>query len=130
MSLPGKYNFKIQRGVDSSHNFVKKDQATGVVLTHTGLKARAQFRSIEGQYGTTTGETLLLEFTDGAGISIDATDIDVTMDFTAADTVTLCPNNVSTVVAYGIELYDDSVSPEEVYAFLQGRTTIAPETVR
>ena len=130
MSLPGKYNFTIQRGVDFSRNFVKKDQTTGIALTHSGLKARCQFRSLAGQFGTTTTTTLLLALADGAGISIDATDIDVTLDLTVAQTLTLCPNNIKTKVAYGIELYDDSGPTETVEAFLQGVMTINPETPR
>lgn len=129
MSLPGKYNFRIQRGADFSLVFQKT--ADDVAVNLTGLKVRAQFRSTSGEDGLSTADTLVLELTDGDGIEITTPLTGyITLSLTNADTVTLCPNNRRLDLVYGIELYDDSVSPEVVTPFLQGRVTVLPEVVR
>ena len=135
MSLAGNYNFRVQRGADFSRVFVKNTSDDGgTTLTPvdlTGLKVRAQFRDPDGATGTTTDTTLLLELEDSDGIEItDAAAGEITLTITNAQTETLCPDNIKTVVAYGIELYNDGGSPEVVTAFLQGKVTVLPETVR
>lgn len=134
MSLAGTYNFRLQRGADFSRVFVKNTEADDGTLTPvdlTGLKVRAQFRDPEYATGTTTSTTLLLELEDSDGIEItDAAGGEITLTLTNAQTALLCPNNIKTVVAYGIEIYDDGVSPEVVTPFLQGKVTVLPETVR
>lgn len=131
MALAGKYNFKIQRGGDFSRPFVRTNSA-GVPTNLTGLKVRAQFRELDGETGTSTSETLVLELTDGNGISItDAVNGEITLELTNAQSRLLNPDNLPDIqVAYGIEIYDDSASPEVVTPFLQGKVTIKPETVR
>lgn len=131
MNAPGPYSFSITRGKDFERKFVFKSQTTGVPIPLTGLKARAQFRTLAGQFGTTTASTLLLELTDGAGIEVtDADAGEVTMTLTVANTLTLCPTNTKTKVAWEFELYDDGVDPETVQGGLIGKVTINPETVR
>lgn len=127
--IAGKYNFQVQRGADFLRQFRKT--AAGVAVDLTGLKVRAQFRNESAAEGTTTTTTLLLELEDGDGIEItDAEDGRIELELTNAQTVVLNPNNIKQRVAYGIELYDDSVSPEVVTPFLQGFCTLLPETVR
>ena len=132
MSLPGKYNFKIQRGADFTRDFVKKIKSTGVAVDMTGLKARAQFRTLLGEDGITTTTTLLLGLANNAGVSVlaPATSGVTRLRLTNAQTVLLCLTNKDTKVAYGIEHYDDSVTPELVTPFLQGHITIESEIVR
>lgn len=134
MALAGIYDFSIQNGADLSRVFVKNTQDDEGVLTPvdlTGLKVRAQFRTPEGATGLTTSETLLVELEDSDGIEItDAANGEITLTLTNAQVALLCPDNVKTRVAYGIELYDDGASPEVVTPFLQGKVTILPESVR
>jgi hypothetical protein len=131
MNTPGPYSFAITRGKDFERKFVFKSQATGEPMPLTGLKARAQFRSLAGQFGTTTSTTLLLELADGDGIEVtDADAGEVTLTLTVANTLTLCPANTKTKVAWEFELYDDGVSPEAVRGGLIGKVTIHPETLR
>ena len=134
MALAGIYDFTIQRGADFSRVFVKNTQDDEGVLTPvdlTGLKVRAQFRTTAGATGLTTSETLLVELEDSDGIEItDAAAGEITLTLTNAQVALLCPDNVKTRAAYGIELYDDGVSPEVVTPFLQGKVTILAETVR
>lgn len=132
MSLPGKYNFKIQRGADFTRDFVKKIKATGVAVDLTGLKTRAQFRTLAGEDGVTTTTTLILNLANAAGMSIPApaTNGVTRMVLTNAQTALLCPTNKDIKLAYGIEHYDDSVNPEIVTPFLQGHITIESEVVR
>lgn len=128
-ALPGKYNFRIQRGADFARVFVK--QAADVAVDLTGLKVRAQFREDGAEVGVTTTTTLVLELEDSAGIEItDPAEGEITLVLTNAQTAAMCPKNIITYLVYGIELYDDSVSPELVTPFLQGRVTINPEVVR
>lgn len=127
--IAGHYNFYVQRGADFSRLFRKL--VDGVAVNLTGLKVRAQFRSLAGVTGTTTTSTLLLELTDGNGIAItSAVAGEITLTLTNAQTLVLCPTNVKTRLAYGIELYYDGASPEVVTPFLQGTVTVVPETVR
>lgn len=131
MNRPGSYSFVIARGKDFERSFTLKSKETGDPIPLTGLKVRAQFRSLAGQFGTTTTTTLLLELEDNDGIEItNASGGVVTLTLTAAQSQTLCPTNTKTKVAYEIELYDDGVSPEAVQGFLQGKITILPETAR
>lgn len=131
MSLAGHYSFSMQRGADFSRIFRRKYKATGEPAPLPGYKVRAQFRTVEGAIGTSTSQTLLLELEDGSGIGFTNVDeAEVTLTLTAAQTQALAPGNTKTKVAYGIEFYDDSVTPERVEPFLQGRVTIVPETVR
>lgn len=131
MSLAGHYSFSVQRGADFARVFRRKYQASGEPAPLPGYKVRAQFRTLDGATGTSTTATLLLELQDGAGIEVtDEDEAEITLELSAAQTLLLAPGNVKTKVAYGIELYDDSVTPELVQPFLQGRVTILPETVR
>lgn len=131
MSLPGSYSFAIQRGASFTRRFTRKYEATGLPTDLTGYKARMQVRTVAGKTGTSTADTLVLELTDGDGIAVtDAAAGEVTLTLTSAQTLALGAGNVKAKLAYGIELYKDSVSPEEVLPLLQGSIAIRPETVR
>lgn len=131
MSLPGSHSFTIQRGSTFTRRFRRKYEQTGEPTDLTGYKARMQVRSLAGKTGTSTSATLLLELTDGNGIAVtDPENGEVTLSLTSAQTLALGADNAKAKLAYGIELYKDSVSPEEVLPLLQGSLSIRPETVR
>jgi hypothetical protein len=129
-AVAANYNFRVQRGSDFSRSFQKK--AGGVPVDMTGLKVRAQFRTSDGRNGTTTASSLLVDLVDGDGVEItSAVNGQVTLTLSNARTTLLNPNNEDDIeVVYGIELYDDSVSPEVVTPFLQGTVSVQPEVVR
>lgn len=134
MSLYGTYNFAVQRGAAFSRTFRRntKNPDTGVLtpVDLTGYKARAQIRTLDGRYGTTTTTTLLVDLTDGSGIAVsNAANGEVTITLTEANLETMCPTNERTVLAYGIELYDD-VTSLPTLPLLQGKITVLPETPR
>lgn len=130
MLLPANYNFSLARGKTFSLKFVQKDGA-GVPADLSGLKARAEFRELDGQYGTTGVSTLLLALADGDGIAVtDALAGEVTLDVSAARTLLLNEANEPGGVAYEIELYDDTGSEPIVHGFLMGAVNVIPETSR
>lgn len=131
MSLPGSYSFAIQRGATFTRRLYRKYEETGLPTDLTGYKARMQVRTLAGKTGTSTTATLLLELTDGEGIAVtDAENGEVTVALTSAQTLALGADNDKAKLAYGIELYDDSESPEVVIPLLQGSISVRPETVR
>ena len=134
MSIAGAYSFSMQRGASFRRTFTRTYQSTGLTAIPVGYQARAQFRTSDGATGTTTATTLLLsldEATDPASIAVSNQPTgEVTLVLDINQVLLLCPTNVKTKVSYGLELYDDSTTPETVIPFLQGRSYILPETAR
>jgi hypothetical protein len=126
----------LQRGSTWEDDFTYTDEA-GVGVDLTDFKARLQVRTIEGRYGTTTTDTLLLEkdsdadpdevsFVESGGVLCV-----IRLKIPVADVETLNPDNVKrTRVAFGIELFKDNESPEYVLPLCEGRITVRGEVVR
>ncbi len=101
----------------------------------TGYQARMQVRTLDGQYGTSTAATLVMELsTDNGRLSIDMPDTGVVaLRVEAEDTFDLNPDNLRKVsLCYGIELFQPAVGPaaEYVVPLAQGKITVYGETAR
>ena len=90
--------------------FLFRDKATQVAESLAGLKGRMTFRL------TPTSATSLLDLTNGAGVAVQpsAQTGVVAIELTVAQSRLLAPGNLRTECVGGLELYDDSVSPESV----------------
>lgn len=103
----------------------------------TGYEARMQVRTLEGQYGLSTADTLLMELSTDPGngrltIDIPETGV-VALRVEAEDMVVLNPDNLRKVVhCYSVELFQPAVgaSPEYVVPLILGKVTIYGETTR
>ncbi len=102
--------------------------ADGEVAPITGMKARGQVRTADSR------AELVMELTSTGGaprLIIDGPAGTVTLRVSAADSVNLSADVINPrELIYGIELYDDLVSPEYVEDFIAGRLTVLPEIVR
>ena len=85
-----------------------------------------QIRTEDGATGTTTATTLVFE--PALVVDADPTTGKIGIPLTAAQTLTLCPDNEFTRLSYGIELF--AGSPEVVQPVLQGYITVLPEVAR
>jgi hypothetical protein len=127
----------IQRGSTWEDDFTYTDE-DGVGVDLTGYKARLQVRTLLGRYGTTTEDTLLLEknseddatevlFVENADEVLCVLRLKIPVDDVAA----LNPDNEKKVkVAFGIELFKDSESPEYVIPLCDGTLVVRGEVVR
>lgn len=90
--------------------FLFRDKATQVAESLAGLKGRMTFRL------TPTSATSLLDLTNGAGVTVQpsAQTGVVAIELTVAQSRLLASGNLRTECVGGLELYDDSVSPESV----------------
>ncbi len=90
--------------------FLFRDKATQVAESLAGLKGRMTFRL------TPTSAASLLDLTNGAGVAVQpsAQTGVVAIELTVAQSRLLAPGNLRTECVGGLELYDDSVSPESV----------------
>ena len=90
--------------------FLFRDKATQVAESLAGLKGRMSFRLTE------TSSATLLDLTNGAGVAVQpsAQTGVVAIELTVAQSRLLAPGNLRTECVGGLELYDDSVSPESV----------------
>lgn len=134
MSLPARYNFSLARGKTFSIKFVRKAGDPAEPVDLTGWKVRAEFREIDGQYGTSGVSTLLLALPDedGNGLTLsDAVNGEISLYLSAANTLLLDEENEPTQIAYEIELYnDDDPDDVQVQGFLTGVITVVAETAR
>lgn len=106
----------------------------------SGYEARMQVRALEGQYGLSAADTLLMELgTSGSAPAVGRLSIDlpetgvVSLRVAAEDMVTLNPDNLRKVVhCYSIELYQPAAGgqPEYVIPLAQGKVTVYGETTR
>lgn len=131
MSMPGNYTFAIPRGKTFNLSFRKLAGTPATAIDLTGWKVRGQIRTLPGQFGTSTTATLVLALIEGTHLEIaDPTDGLVTLTLTSEDTESLAPGNVKIRLAYEIELYNDSDSPETVDGLVAGKINVMPETAR
>lgn len=130
---PASYGLQVVRGATWEDTFDYADDA-GVPIDLTGYSARMQVRTMAGQYGTSTDDTLVLELTTANGmLSIDdPTDGRVTLKVPAEDTLALNPGNVRKArLAYSLELFMPAgASPEYVIPLVRGTISVQGETTR
>lgn len=112
----------------------------GLPIDLAGYEARMQVRMLDGQYGLSGPETLLMELsTSGAAPDAGRLTIDlpesgvVALRVEAADMVVLNPDNLRKVVhCYSVELFQPATGgdPEYVVPLIQGKVTVYGETTR
>jgi hypothetical protein len=123
-------NLTIRCGATWRVPFTYRDASTGAVIDLSGLKARGQIRAVNAD-GSQGAVVMSLASTGGAPrLLIEAAQGTVTLYVTSADTPLLDPSNKGRELIYGIELYDDSVAPEDVTDFVAGRVLVLPEIVQ
>ena len=134
---PASISLAWTRGATVEEEFVYRDEDDGTPVDLTGFEARMQVRTLAGQYGTSTTDTLLLE--------LNTTDDDPMLFFdSAADgrlrikirpdqLSVLNPGNAKKVkYVYGMEVYrpDDSGEGEYVLPLFAGKISVRGETTR
>ncbi len=124
---PGTANLVVRRGATWKTMFTYKTK-DGVAIDLTGYQARAQVRERPDSPGDPILE--LLSTGGSPRITITPADGKVVINVSSADTPLLSPQNVQRELVYDIELYDDSVSPVYVIAFVRGALTVLPEVTR
>ena len=137
-TTPGNASLEVVRGSTWEQSF-EYAQSDGSPVDLTGYKARMQVRTLDGQYGTSGVDTLMLELTSDNGLLvIDTPDggtvpnrvrIIATPDEHAA----LNPDNSARErYGYSIELYIPASgdSAEYVVPFLVGSITVYGEVTR
>lgn len=130
---PASYSMTVVRGSTWEDSFVylQDDGVTPVDLT--GYQARMQIRTLVGQFGTSTADTLVMELTTANGrLTITPAEGKVELKVSAADTVLLNPDNAKRVKhVYALELFRPAgVDPEYVIPLVQGKVTVLGEVVR
>lgn len=131
---PASLSLAWTRGATVEEEFIYRDD-DGTPVDLTGFEARMQIRTLAGQYGTSTADTLVLE--------LDTTGVDPLMYFdTAAEGrlrikarpdqhAALNPGNAKkTKYVYSLELYRADGSGEYVIPLFAGKITVRGETTR
>lgn len=130
---PADYSLTVVRGATWEDEFTYIDPA-GEAIDLTGYQARMQVRTKEGQYGTSTTDTLVLELsTTTAGLSIpDPETGQVLVRVEAEDTVPLNPTNLKKrKLVYSLDLYrPEGADPEYVIPLVKGSITVQGATIR
>lgn len=129
------YSMTWTRGA-TAEDWFKYEDSDEMDVDMTGYAARMQVRTMAGQYGTSTTDTLLLELTTENGMLYwdDAASGILRIKVPVANVEPLNPSNEKRAkVCYSIEVYRDETAPasgEYVIPFVQGRITVAGETTR
>jgi len=129
------YSMTWTRGA-TAEDWFKYEESEDIPADMTGYEARMQVRTLHGQYGTSTSDTLLLELTTANGMLYwdDAASGILRIKVPVADVEPLNPSNVKRAkVCYSIEVFRDEAAPdsgEYVIPFVQGKITVAGETTR
>lgn len=131
--LPASYSMTWVRGATVEESFTYKDD-DGVAIDLTGYTARMQVRTLAGEYGTSTTDTLLLELSsEGAdpALALDPAEGGVlTITLAPAAHAALNPDNRKKVkYAYAIELASGD-TPARVIPMVQGKVTVRGEVTR
>lgn len=130
---PASFSLQVVRGATWEDQFDYTDDA-GEPIDLTGYAARMQVRTLDGQFGTSADETLVLELTTENGrLEIDEPeDGRVSLLVAAADTVQLNPDNARKVkLAYSLELFKPAgEDPEYVIPLVKGTVSVQGETTR
>ncbi len=130
---PATFNLQVVRGATWEDDFEYQDE-DGQAFDLTGYEARMQIRTLDGRYGLSDAETLVMELTTGNGrLSIpDPGDGRVVLLVSAADTEMLNPSNERKVkLAYSVELYQPvTADPEYVIPLVEGSLSVRGEVTR
>lgn len=131
---PASYSMQVVRGATWEDEFSYKD-ANGAPIDLTGYEARMQIRTLAGQYGLSTADTLVMELTtagaDGRLIWDTAATGRVRILVSAADTLLLNPDNRKKVkLVYALEFYRPAPAPEYVLPVVAGKVSVRGETTR
>jgi hypothetical protein len=120
------YSLVVPRGSTWEDDFTYVDDA-GEPIDLTGYEARMQVRTVKGQYGLTTAETLVMEL-----LTTGADPKRVRIKVAAADTITLNTANAKKVKhVYSLELYKPAgAEPEYVIPLVQGPVISLGEVTR
>jgi hypothetical protein len=120
-------NLVTRRGATWQVTFAYTDE-DGAVVPLTGYKARGQVRTGDSR------DLLVMDMSTEGGsprLIIDGPAGTLKINVSAADSVNLSADLLNPrELVYGVELYDDLVSPEYVEDFIAGRLTVLPEIVR
>lgn len=135
MQLPATYPLRWVRGATADFGFRFTD-TNGDIVGGPGFNVRMQVRTMAGQYGTSTTDTLVLELsTEGVDPLLSWEEIDgkyaVVASLRPDQHATLNPNNDRRAVyAYSVEIYSDVSGGEYVAQPLRGKLTVEGETTR
>jgi hypothetical protein len=130
---PADYSLTVVRGATWEDEFTYVDPA-GEPIDLTGYEARMQVRTKQGQFGTSTTDTLVTELsTVDGGLSIpEPENGQVLLRVEAADTEPLNPLNLKKrKLVYSLDLYRPAgADPEYVIPLVKGSITIQGVTTR
>nr|WP_276517713.1 hypothetical protein [Stenotrophomonas acidaminiphila] len=124
---------QVVRGATWEDDFEYQDE-DGQPFDLAGYEARMQVRTLDGRFGLTDAETLVMELTTGNGrLSIpDPGDGRVVLLVSAVDTEMLNPSNERKVkLAYSVELYRPVGADQEyVIPLVEGSLSVRGEVTR
>ncbi|HEY1034629.1 MAG TPA: hypothetical protein VGE09_06580 [Pseudoxanthomonas sp.] len=130
---PADYSLTVVRGAtwEDEFTYVGPD---GVAIDLTGYQARMQVRTKEGQFGTSTTDTLVMELTTDNGL-LDIPvpeDGQVLLKVAADDTLELNPDNQKKrKLVYSLDLFRiEGSAPEYVIPLVKGSVTVMGATTR
>lgn len=136
---PASHSFQVVRGATWEDALDYEDE-NGAPVDLTGYEARMQVRTLEGQYGVSTAETLLMELLsngDAPRLFIETPEggtvpSRIRIAVAAADVALLNPDNArKTKAAYSIELFTPAgANPEYVIPLVQGKVSCKGEVTR
>lgn len=130
---PASYSLPVVRGSTWEDFFIYEDP-DGLPIDLTGYSARMQVRTVDGQYGLSTAETLALELTTSNGLLVWNAAADGKLDIVVAPAAhaVLNPENAKKAVyVYSLELYVPAgVDPEYVIPLVKGKIIVQGETTR
>jgi len=130
---PASFNLQVVRGATWEDDFEYQDE-DGQPFDLAGYEARMQVRTLDGRFGLTDAETLVMELTTGNGrLSIpDPGDGRVVLLVSAVDTEMLNPSNERKVkLAYSVELYRPVGADQEyVIPLVEGSLSVRGEVTR
>lgn len=130
---PASFPLTAVRGSTWEDDFEYQDE-DGQPFDLAGYEARMQVRTLDGRYGLSDAETLVMELTTSNGrLSIpDPIDGRVVLLVSAADTEMLNPLNERKVkLVYSVELYRPvGADPEYVIPLVEGSLSVRGEVTR
>lgn len=133
---PASYDLTGVRGSTFEEDFAYQDEA-GAPVDLTGYSAELQVRTLDGQYGTTDADTLVMEATTGADARLafvgSPTLGTLRLTISADDMLTFNPENAkSAKYAYSLRVFKPAGAgqPKQVIPIVRGKLTVQGETIR